>query len=536
MTDKDIRRPMSSSRQQRPDRVVLTPPAIPMDIDWSGQHVLVIGLGESGLAACRWLVRRGARVTAVDSRAEPPMAQAARALGSASCDVRTGVAAPFSPALLEGVHWVVPSPGLSPHAHKGSPIAELLIEAKRQEIPVVGEIDVFEWAIHHAAHASSALATEPDLALPLELPKVLAITGTNGKTTTTQMTVALLRRAGFDAQEAGNISPSLLDAVMMREDESRFPQVWVLELSSFQLALARHFQPSAAALLNVSEDHLDWHLDMADYIAAKQRVFGIGCDPETSGVVCVANRQDAAVVQCVANQSKVVTFGANAPGACGDLGLVEEGLLWMAMRDINDEERLHRLMPADALRVRGRHNAMNALAALALCRAVTPALAPLLHACREFRGGAHRMQWVAHVSGVDFVDDSKGTNVGATAAALSGIGLPVVLIAGGEGKGQDFSPLKAPMAAHAKALIAIGRDGPLLAEVARSAGIPVVMADTMHDAVQQGYRLAAEQAGHGVVLLSPACASFDMFANYVERAHAFRSAVDQLALEQGVAC
>ncbi len=533
--ENELHKTMGGARKQRVDRVVQTPPAIPLDIDWSRQRVLVIGLGESGLAACRWLARRGAQITAIDSRERPPMADAARALGQA-CAVRTGVASPFSSTLLDGVDWIVPSPGLSPHAQNGSPIAELLCRAGERAIPVVGEIDLFEWAIHHAAHASSALATEPDLALPLELPKVLAITGTNGKTTTTQMTAALLRRAGVDAQEAGNISPSLLDAVMMREDENRFPQVWVLELSSFQLALAQHFQPSAAALLNISEDHLDWHLDMADYTAAKQRVFGIGCDPKTSGVMCVGNRQDPAVMQALARQTQVVTFGATTPVQCGDLGLVEEGLLWMVMRDLTDDERLHRLMPADALRVRGRHNAMNALAALALCRAVTPALAPLLHACREFRGGAHRMEWVAHVSGVDFVDDSKGTNVGATAAALSGIGLPVVLIAGGEGKGQDFSPLKAPIAAHAKAVVAIGRDGPALADIARSAGVSVVMAESMQDAVLQAYRLANEQAGHGIVLMSPACASFDMFANYVERAHAFRAAIDRLALEQGIAC
>ena len=131
-------------------------------------------------------------------------------------------------------------------------------------IPVVGEIDLFEWAIHHAAHATSAVTTDADLALPLELPKVIGITGTNGKTTTTQMTTALLRRAGFDVQEAGNISPSLLDAVMQREDESRFPQVWVLELSSFQLAYAQHFQPTAGALLNISEDHLDWHVNLEE--------------------------------------------------------------------------------------------------------------------------------------------------------------------------------------------------------------------------------------------------------------------------------
>jgi len=528
---------MIRSRKTTPMDTIATPPFLAMDIDWSSQRVLVIGLGESGLAACTWLLRKHAQVLVIDSRDQPPMADALRRRGHHErLTIMAPVPTPFSPALLDGMTLVVPSPGLSPHAVHHSPLTALLAQARMRTIPVVGEIDLFEWAIHHAAHATSAVATEADLALPLELPKVIGITGTNGKTTTTQMTTALLRRAGFDVQEAGNISPSLLDAVMQREDESRFPQVWVLELSSFQLAYAQHFQPTAGALLNISEDHLDWHADLEEYVQAKTRIFGVGVNPETSGVLCVANRQDPSVMQAVSGQGMVVTFGGNAPPECGDLGLIDEGLVWMVMRDRHDHDRIHRLMPADALRVRGRHNAMNALAAQALCRVATSALAPLLHACREFRGGPHRMEWVAHVSGVDFVDDSKGTNVGATAAALTGMGLPVVLIAGGEGKGQDFSALRDPIAAHAKAVVTIGQDGPKIAAVAAVAGVATVAAESMGDAVRLAYQRAIENGGHGVVLMSPACASFDMFANYVERAQAFRRAVEALADLQGAMC
>lgn len=528
---------MTNSRKTKPMNTIATPPFLAMDIDWSSQRVLVIGLGESGLAACTWLLRKHAQVLAVDSRDHPPMAETLRASGHDDrLTIMAPVSIPFSPALLDGITLVVPSPGLSPHAVHRSPLTELLAQARMRGIPVVGEIDLFEWAIHHAAHATSAVTTDADLALPLELPKVIGITGTNGKTTTTQMTTALLRRAGFDVQEAGNISPSLLDAVMQREDESRFPQVWVLELSSFQLAYAQHFQPTAGALLNISEDHLDWHVNLEEYVQAKARIFGVGVDSATAGVLCVANRQDAVVMQTVSGQGAIVTFGGNLPPECGDLGLIDEGLVWMVMRDRHDHERIHRLMPADALRVRGRHNAMNALAALALCRVVTSAVAPLLHACREFRGGPHRMEWVAHVSGVDFVDDSKGTNVGATAAALTGMGLPVVLIAGGDGKGQDFSALRGPIAAHAKAVVTIGHDGPKIAAVAADAGVITVAADSMDDAVQQAYQHAIQSVGQGVVLMSPACASFDMFANYVERARAFRRAVEQLADLQGAMC
>jgi UDP-N-acetylmuramoylalanine--D-glutamate ligase len=535
---------MTNRHNLKHSELAYTPPAIPMDIHWAGVHALVVGLGESGLACARWLLRKGARVTVIDTRETPPMAaqlsqHAAVIKGAAQrLSVHTGVTAPFEDSWLEGKQFLVPSPGLSPYPQHSGPAAGLVEHAGASGCAVVAELDLFEWAIHHAAHASGSAEQGLDLALPLEPPKILAITGTNGKTTTTQMTVALLRRAGIDAQEAGNISPSLLDAVMQREDQSRFPQVWVLELSSFQLALAAHFHPTAAALLNITQDHLDWHRDMQDYIEAKQRVFGIGIDPSASGVVQILPRHglplaDGPTASTRSNAHSPITFGADVPLRCGDFGLIEEGIHWMCMRDALDEERLHRLMPADALRIRGRHNAMNALAALALCQTVTPALAPLLHGLREFQGAAHRMQWTGNVQGVDFVNDSKGTNVGATVAGLQGLGLPLVLIAGGDGKGQDFSPLEQPIRAHAKAVVTLGRDGPAIAEIARKAGVPTQSADSMSGAVRLAFELAKPNA---VVLLSPACASFDMFANYRARGHEFCNAVEALACEAGLSC
>jgi UDP-N-acetylmuramoylalanine--D-glutamate ligase len=532
---------MTNQRRAKPAEFVQTAPAIAMDIHWVNAHVLVIGLGESGLACARWLLRKGAKVTVIDTRDTPPMAakllQAASEISGASerLEIHGGVVAPFESRWIEGVDFVVPSPGLSPHAKHQGPAADLLAAASATGCKLIAELDLFEWAIHHAAHASGQTDQGRDLALPLELPKVLAITGTNGKTTTTQMTVALLRRAGIDAQEAGNISPSLLDAVMQCEDQSRFPEVWVLELSSFQLALAAHFHPTAAALLNITEDHLDWHLDMQDYIDAKMRVFGIGIDPGTSGVMRILSRDGLPRADGPRNDgsSRPITFGTDVPVSPGDLGLIEEGITWMCLRDAIDEERIHRLMPADALRVRGRHNALNALAALALCRTITPALAPLLHGLREFQGAAHRMQWVGNIQGIDFVNDSKGTNVGATAAGLLGLGLPSVLIAGGDGKGQEFAPLIQPIRAHAKAVVTIGRDGPAIAEIARQAGVPTQAAASMEQAVRMAFELAKPNA---VVMLSPACASFDMFDNYAARGRAFCSAVEALTQEMGLPC
>ncbi len=514
-------------------------PAIAADIDWSAQHALVLGLGESGVSAVRWLLRRGARVTAIDTRAETAAAAALVSTNHESrLSVHHAVSAPFADDWVAGVTLVSPSPGLSPHPMHGGPAAGLLAHARQLGIPVVGEIDLFEWAIDHAARAGSGVGVGRDPELALELPQVLAITGTNGKTTTTQMTLALLRRAGIDAQEAGNISPSLLDAVMAREDEGRFPSVWVLELSSFQLAIAQHFHPTAAALLNITEDHLDWHVDLQDYAAAKHRVFGFEKDGMPLLVQQVVNRQDPRVMAAIAGPGSStpgswISFGSDPPVRPGDLGLVQEGLAWIVMADAQDPARLHRLMPADALRVRGRHNALNAMAALALCRTVTPGLAPLLHGLRDFRGGAHRMEWVANVDGIDFVDDSKGTNVGATVAALEGMDLPVVLIAGGDGKGQDFTDLAAAMAGRVRMAVTIGRDGPAIARVASSAGVPCRSAASMDEAVM----IATDAAASGqVVLMSPACASLDMFRNYADRGRAFREAVARVAQDRGVTC
>jgi len=530
-----------NKRRLTPDSVQSLP-AIAAEISWPEQHVLIVGVGESGFACCRWLLRRSARVTMIDSRATPPMLNEATILAKEypTLTIQTGVRAPFSAEWLEGIQFLVTSPGLSPHSIHDSPIAGLLSDARNERansVSVIGEIDLFEWAVHHAALGSCQPNKTSNQELPLESPKILAITGTNGKTTTTQMTAALLRRAGVDVQEAGNISPSLLDAVMMREDAGCFPKVWVLELSSFQLALAQHFHPTAAVLLNLSEDHLDWHLDWNDYKSAKARIFGVSVDPMTSGVQCIVNRQDAESLACVHGQNSVIRFGTDLPTHCGDFGLIEEGIQWMVVRDLLDVERCHRLMPADALRVRGRHNAMNALAALALCRPITPVLAPLLHGLRDFRGGAHRMEWVAHVQGVDYVDDSKGTNVGATTAALEGLRLPVVLIAGGQGKGQNFQPLAAALQHHAKAVVTIGEAGPEIGEIARRVGVPSEHVASMDEAVRRAHQYASEEdSSTTVVLLSPACASFDMFNNYVARAEAFRESVAALAEGQGVPC
>lgn len=495
--------------------------------------VLVLGLGESGLAMARWCSRQGCRLRVADTREAPPNLSA---LAQHGIDAEF-VGGPFSPALLDGgVELVALSPGLSPLAQD---LVPLIANAQERGIPVWGEVELFARALAHLGESGYA-------------PKVIAITGTNGKTTTTSMTGQLCERAGKKVAVAGNISPSMLDRLMDAIDATALPDIWVLELSSFQLETARTFAPDAAAVLNITQDHLDWHGGLDAYAAAKGRIFG----PTT---VRVLNRDDERTMALAPSangqgeagtKASYVTFGLNEPTRLGDYGLVlENGINWLVQareREPADETTsprrrkqdaavpadlaLTRLMPVDALRIRGLHNAANALAALALARAIGLPAAPLLHGLREYRGEPHRVESIATIDGVDYVDDSKGTNVGATAAALDGLAQHVVLIAGGDGKGQDFAPLARPAARWCRAVMLIGRDAARIREALADTGVPLVDQPTLEAATLAASAIA--QPGDAV-LLSPACASFDMFDNYAHRAAVFRSAVEDIAAERG---
>ena len=488
-----------------------------------GKTILVLGLGESGLAMALWLARSSAALRVADTRDAPArLAQLREALPAAEF-----VGGAFGPDLLDGVDMVAVSPGLAPNRE----LATLLPAASERGIPVVGEIELF-------AQALAELREERGYA-----PKVLAITGTNGKTTVTSLTGLLVERAGMTVQVAGNISPAALDMLRARLDADDLPQVWVLELSSFQLHATESLNPDAAAVLNVTQDHLDWHGDMASYAQAKARIFG----PHTLRVL---NRDDPQTMGMAKGAARVVSFGMDQPAQADCLGLMQEhGMSWLAMavpeeegtrrRRKKDEAPvpvvLNRLMPVDALQIRGRHNAANALAALALCRAIGLPLARLLHGLREYRGEPHRVEMVANVGGVDYFDDSKGTNVGATVAALNGLGeegrqARLLLIAGGDGKGQDFSPLAEPVKRHARAVLLIGRDAPAIRAALADTGVELIDCPTLEEAVSK----AADMARAGdVVLLSPACASLDMFRNYAHRAEVFIDAVHEIAAARG---
>lgn len=501
-----------------------------------GRDVLVLGLGASGLAMARWCAQAGARVQVVDTRPNPPHAQA---LAETVPGAQWRQAAMDEP-LFHSRPWalVCRSPGLAPAGMQG-----VLDAARAVGVPVVGELDLFAQALNHLSQLAEG-------GVPAQ---VIAVTGTNGKTTVTSLTALLLERAGRRVAVAGNIGPNLLDVLQARHAANDMPQVWVLELSSFQLDGVRGFEPTVATVLNVTQDHLDWHGSMAAYAQAKSLVFG-------SQGVMLLNRDDQQVVRWTPATVQVkeggryrpqparpyATFGANPPQQAGDWGLEEvNGMVWL-VRALPDESGgrrgqaslldeplpLQRLMPAEALRIRGRHNACNALAALALATTVGAPLAPMLHGLREYRGEPHRVESVAIAQGVEYFDDSKGTNVGATLAALNGLGVDrrLVVVMGGDGKGQDFSPLVPAVARYARAVVLIGRDAPRLREVLQTTGIALVDAPTLEEAV----RLCAGLAQSGdAVLLSPACASLDMFRDYKHRADVFVQAVQALQTNEG---
>jgi UDP-N-acetylmuramoylalanine--D-glutamate ligase len=452
-----------------------------MKLNLNDKQVLVLGLGDTGLSALRWLKRQGARLSVADTRVAPPGLDAVRA-EFAGTPVHLG---PFKRDAFEIAEIIVASPGV--------PLAEPEIQAAiSRGIPVVGDVELFAQAIA-GTHA-----------------KVIAITGSNGKSTVTSLAGHLCASSGLDAVVAGNIGLPVLDALTEREAIGKAPQAWVLELSSFQLETTHSLKADAATVLNISADHMDRYATLEDYAAAKERIFA-GCK------VQVLNRDDAMVMAMRHEDAEVQTFGLDAGKATADWGLVErEGRRWLA----KDHERL---FPVDELPIAGLHNAANVLAALALCRALGLHYEPMLAALRTFKGLAHRVEFVAEVSGRKFYDDSKGTNVGATAAALKGFAAPVVLIAGGDGKGQDFSPLRDAVA-KTRAVVQIGRDGPQI-EAAIAGACHVQRAESMEDAVQQAYALS--EPGD-VVLLSPACASWDMFRNYAHRAEVFVAAVKEL--------
>lgn len=523
-------------------------PALIANSAYQAPHrFLILGLGESGVAMAKWCLRNGASVRLADTREPTKFTERQNAWleelkVSGLKDLQFGA---LSDELLEDIDVIGISPGLSPIQE---PNQSFLNKARKARIDVWSEIEFFARAISGLDRMAQAIESTYSTS-------ILAVTGTNGKTTTTALTGQLCERAGKRVAVAGNISPAALDKLMdclsQADQIEDMPDIWVLELSSFQLVFTATLNPTAATVLNLTQDHLDWHGDMSSYAGAKAKIFG-------ADTICILNRDDALVMNLLSAEQKaeksIVTFGSDRPDEQGAFGIEHDlragGIDWLVWVEIDEDLepkskrrrksaalaedeslRLKRLIPADALRIRGRHNALNALAALALARAANLPMNILLHGLRDYHGEPHRVQSIAVVNDVEYVDDSKGTNVGATVAALNGLGSNesgkrIWLIAGGDGKGQDFSPLREPALRFVKGVFLIGKDGPTIGE-ALGSEIPCTLSGNLEAAV----KAAAQQAQSGdLVLLSPACASLDQFKDYVARAEAFSAEVEELGM------
>jgi UDP-N-acetylmuramoylalanine--D-glutamate ligase len=436
-------------------------------------YAVIAGLGATGLSCARYLHGSGWRIAVTDTRAAPPQLAALTAL-DARIPVRLGA---LDASLLEGALLVVASPGLPLQG-------PFFDEAQRRGLAIVGDIELF-------ARAADA--------------PVVGITGTNGKSTVTTLIARMAQRAGLKVRAGGNLGPPALELL------AAGTELYVLELSSYQLETTHSLHCRAATVLNISADHLDRYPSIASYAAAKARIFA-RCD------TAVINLDDPLVLAMPRTAASTLSFSLRASvGATYALAL-SAGEWWLVRGEIP-------LLRASELRLRGAHNAANALAALALGEALALPLEAMLEELRSFTGLPHRSQWIADVRGVSYIDDSKGTNVGATLAAVAGMPGPLVLIAGGDGKNQDFTPLAAAFRGKVRELVLIGRDAPRIA-AALEGVCQITHCATLEEAVQTAARAA--RSGD-TVLLSPACASFDMFRDYRQRGEAFAAAVRRLA-------
>jgi len=436
--------------------------------DSKEESTVVVGLGKTGLSVARYLHRAGVEYEVIDSRATPPMLAQLRAEFP---DARVTLGE-FDDAALSSATRIILSPGVS---RDEAAVARAVAGGAE----LIGDIELF-------ARAADA--------------PVIAITGSNGKSTVTALLGEMAHQAGLDARVGGNFGTPALDL-----PGSRPPDLYVLELSSFQLELTDSLRPAAATVLNISPDHMDRYAGLEAYAAAKGRVFA-------GGGVQVVNRDDAHAAALADAGGRVTGFGLGAPQA-NDFGVVEyAGRQWLARGD-------ERWLPVDAMRLRGQANVANALAAMALATAAGIGRQAVEAALREFRGLAHRCELIVSCGGIDWINDSKATNVGATVAALKGFAGQgnVVLIAGGQGKGADFAPLADAVADTVRAAVLFGADAQALASAVDGV-VRVLRADDLESAVD----LAAREARPGdTVLLSPACASLDMFTDYQERGAAF---------------
>lgn len=430
----------------------------------------VVGLGDTGRSCLNYLAAKQIRVTAMDSRTSPPHVDEIREKHS---NIRL-ITGRFDASVLLASDLVIVSPGVSVHT-------EEISSALEAGVPVVGDIELFAFEV-----------SKP----------VVAITGSNGKSTVTALCEEMLNAAGMKTQAGGNIGRPALELLDEQAD------IYVLELSSFQLETTHHLKSQVAVILNVTPDHMDRYESIDAYCAAKQKIFN-------NAISAVYNRNDALSYPSSVSPEKIISFGSSEPENREDFGIREiDGKRWLCQGDAN-------LIAADQLPLKGRHNQLNALAALAVVYLAGIDFTRARDGLLQFRGLPHRFEFIGEWGGVEWINDSKGTNPGATLASISGQRKAIILIAGGDAKGADFSILTDALKSTVKAVVLFGRDRHFIEKVLPPA-MPRVMAGNLDEVIQSADELSGE---NDMVLFSPACASFDMFDNYKQRGDAFKNAV-----------
>ncbi len=474
--------------------------------------ILVLGFGETGTAVAIWAAKNGFPVRIADTRDFPKGLEkfSLHNFDNAKIEYCLGKKK-FNEKLLNGISQLVISPSFSPIRN---PIKKLIRKANSLGIEIVNEIEIFSRILYK-------LKSERGYS-----PNILAITGTNGKTTVTTLTGRLVKTLGLSVKIAGNIGPSALSALLESLDANKLPEVWVLELSSFQLWLPISLIPDAAVLLNVTQDHLDWHGNMKSYRSCKMRLL-------ESAKTIIVNRNDHMLFEKIERQfdkRKIKSFGVDAPEELGDIGLEKfhDGILWLTSCDLRKKhcniagsitKEKKRLFPIRKLKLKGMHNVLNVMAAFQLIGAIKPIYNnSLFNTAIQYAGEIHRLTFVCTKSGIDYIDDSKSTNVGSTVAALESMEKKSVLILGGISKNQDFSPLVLLAKNKVKAIILIGRDASLISSTTIKSQIPHFEVSNLSEAIKKSAALAS--AGD-VVLFSPGCSSTDMFQNYLHRGQDF---------------
>ena len=484
------------------------------------KNFLVLGAGISGQACTKWLEGNQKTVTIVDSRE----LQNRKVAGSKK-PIIAGIKFPLSDSWFEQVDFVVVSPGLSPHFEKKSGLAEMLEITKKRKIPVITELDLFEFANNSYINESS----ENSNTIP-----IIAVTGTNGKTSVVKLITKLLNELEIDAQVAGNIRPSLLEAFLKRKVLNKMPEIWVLELSSFQLALSNQFSPTFSTILNFSNDHLDWHSSKKEYLSSKLKVFGIP-KPTAKAFICREDTELSKKINLHLSTNRInfasSTFGVGLPSTDQSFGINKSGQFCFKFlpEKINVREFPLRIEDVNLI---GDHNYSNITCCLAIVSQFSKNFSQMAKVLKSHTGEPHRLESFLTNGNVNYIDDSKATNIAATISAIKSLKEPLILILGGLTKGQNFNLLTETLHLRSINLIVFGLDVSAICESLENSSLLFTKAKDLKEAVFFANKIAKEKAvlykkkpTQINILLSPACSSLDAYENYKQRGRDFKKLV-----------